>query len=143
MPSKWPEELERFIKTEEWTFAKTYAQTWPHEYLVKQRVDEDMFLDVVRHIRQHGHKAAFYRRQYTYFQQDGLVYWTMVPDEADPARYPVEDETIINRCPIESTYDYRLEHGTLPDQNAGLRLCEKRRRQATPSTDALDSTICD
>jgi len=118
MPSKWPEELERFIKTEEWTFAKTYAQTWPHEYLVKERVDEGMFMDMVRHIRKHGHKAAFYRREYTYFQQDDLVYWTMVPDEADPEWYPVEDETIINRCPIESTYDYRLEHGTLPEQNA-------------------------
>ena len=33
MSSKWPEELEKFIKTAEWTFAKTYAQTWPHEYL--------------------------------------------------------------------------------------------------------------
>ena len=47
MPSKWPEELERFIKTEKWTFAKTYAQTWPHEYLVKERVDEGMFLDII------------------------------------------------------------------------------------------------
>jgi len=81
-------------------------------------VDEGMFMDMVRHIRKHGHKAAFYRREYTYFQQDDLVYWTMVPDEADPEWYPVEDETIINRCPIESTYDYRLEHGTLPEQNA-------------------------
>ena len=47
MPSKLPEELERFIKTEEWTFAKTYAQTWPHEYLVKERVDEGMLLDII------------------------------------------------------------------------------------------------
>jgi hypothetical protein len=43
MSTKWPEELERFITTEEWIFAKTYAPTWPHEYLVKERVDEGMY----------------------------------------------------------------------------------------------------
>ncbi len=118
MSNRWPEEIERFIKSAEWTFAKTYAQTWPHEYLVKERVDEGMFLDIVRHIRKYGYTGPFYRQQYTYFQQDGLVYWTMVPPEDDPAWYPVEDETIINRCPAENTYEYRLEHGTLPEQNA-------------------------
>ncbi len=114
MSKKWPEALERFIKTEEWTYAKTYAQTWPHEYLVKERVDADMFLDMVRHIRRHGYKAAFYRREYTYFQQDDLVYWTMVPSEGDPKWYPVEKETIINRYPVENTYEYRLKNDTLP-----------------------------
>jgi hypothetical protein len=115
--TKWPEDLERFIKNTEWTFAKTYAQTWPHEYLVKERVDESMFLDMVRHIRQHGYKASFYRMEHTYFQQNGLVYWTMVPPEDDPKWYPVEKETIINRCPVENTYEYRLMHGTLPEQD--------------------------
>jgi len=68
----------------------------------------------VRYIRQHGYKAAFYRREYTYFQQDGMVYWTMVPPEGDPKWYPVEKETIINRCPVENTYEYRLRNDTLP-----------------------------
>jgi hypothetical protein len=113
--TNWPKDLDKFIHTAKWTYAKTYAHTWPHEYLVRERVDEKLFLDMVRHIRQYGYKAAFYRTQYTYFRQDGLVYWTMVPDKADPTWYPVEDEDIINRCPIESTYEYRLEHGTLPD----------------------------
>jgi len=66
MSTKWPEDLEQFIRTAEWTYAKTYAQTWPHEYLVKERVDEGMFLDMIRHIRKHGYKAAFYRREHTY-----------------------------------------------------------------------------
>ena len=47
MNNNWPQELQRFIKTQEWTFAKTYAQTWPHEYLDKERVDEGMFLDII------------------------------------------------------------------------------------------------
>ena len=84
--------------------------------LVKERVDEGMFLDMVRHIRKHCYKAAFYRSEYTYFQQDDLVYWTMVQPEGDPKWYPVEKETIINRCPVENTYEYRLKNDTLPYQ---------------------------
>ena len=88
--ANWPEDLEEFVRTAECPYVKTYAQTWPHEYLVKERVDDGMFLDMVRHIRQYGYKAASYRREYTYFQQEDLVYWTMVPAEGDPKWYPVE-----------------------------------------------------
>lgn len=76
---KWPEELDEFIASVEWVFAKTYAKRWPHEYIVRDR-----------------------------------VYWTMVPPADDPGWYPAWQETVINRCPTESTYEYRLEHGLLP-----------------------------
>ena len=33
-----PEDLRAFVDREPWTFAKTYAETWPHEYLVRDRV---------------------------------------------------------------------------------------------------------
>ena len=115
MSTRWPKEVELFINTTEWIFAKTYAETWPHEYLAKEQVDEHMFLAIVRHIRQHGYMAPFYRQQYKYFKQDGLIYWTMVPPKDDPKWYPVNEETIINRCPYENTYEYRLARGTLPD----------------------------
>jgi hypothetical protein len=39
--------------------------------------------------------------------EDGLVYWTMGA--------PIEETTIINRCPKEGTYEYRLKMGTLPE----------------------------
>jgi len=41
-----------------------------------------------------------------YFDESGLVYWTMGA--------PIEETIIINRCPKESTYEYRLKQGTLP-----------------------------
>jgi len=44
-----------------------------------------------------------------YFDEDGLVYWTMGA--------PIEETIIINRCPKESTYEYRLKQGTLPGDN--------------------------
>ena len=41
---KFPANLKAFVDGEAWTFAKTYADTWPHEYLVRDRVDEDPFV---------------------------------------------------------------------------------------------------
>jgi len=32
-----PENLKAFIEESEWIFAKTYAKTWPHEYIVQER----------------------------------------------------------------------------------------------------------
>ena len=100
-----PANLLEFVNTEEWTFAKTMPE-WPHEYLVRDRVDATLFKTLVRHIRRHGFEARFYDRTLTYFAQDGLLYWTMGA--------PVEQTTIINRCQEEESYENRLRSGTLP-----------------------------
>ncbi len=103
---KFSSELKGFINNSKWTFAKTYAATWPHHYIVRDRVDEDFFIQMVKHIRCFGYEGPFYEKKYIYFDEDGLVYWTMGA--------PVEETTIINRCPKEDTYEYRLKKGTLP-----------------------------
>ena len=54
MSTPWPGALEQFMNEVKWTFAKTYAETWPHEYIVKDRVDQDCFRKAVIHIREHG-----------------------------------------------------------------------------------------
>lgn len=41
-----PEQLKKFIAYQDWVFAKTYATTWPHEYIVQERVDNDLFLNL-------------------------------------------------------------------------------------------------
>lgn len=101
-----PPELKAFVDKNDWTFAKTYAQTWPHEYIVRSRVDDALFLSLVRYIRKHGYQGRFYKKRITYLDVDGMVYWTMGA--------PIEQTTIVNRCTKEQTYEYRLEHGTLP-----------------------------
>lgn len=101
-----PPDLLAFVNREKWTFAKTYAKTWPHEYIVRERVDEQLFVRLVEHIRAHGYQGRFYSKPITYFDEDGLTYWTM--GEA------IEKTTIINRCPKEGTYEERLKNGTLP-----------------------------
>ena len=101
-----PDALREFIDSAEWTFAKTMPE-WPHEYIVRRRVDENLFVQLVRHIRTNGYDAKFYRKHITYYDDGGLVYWTMGA--------PIEETTIINRCRKENSYEYRLLMGTLPE----------------------------
>jgi hypothetical protein len=79
---------------------------WPHEYLVRDRVDVELFVALVMHIREHGYLGHFYRREITYFDEGGLAYWTMGA--------PIEETTIINRCPKEDTFEERKRRGELP-----------------------------
>ena len=103
---RFPDEIKEFINNTQWIFAKTYADTWPHHYIVRDRVDEKLFVKTVQHIRRFGYEGRFYKMKITYFDEDGLVYWTMGA--------PIEETTIINRCTKENTYEYRLKMRTLP-----------------------------
>jgi len=99
-------QLEQFIAKTEWIFAKTYAKTWPHEYIVRDKVEEKLFLQFVGHIREHGYKGKFYKKDITYFDNKNMVYWTMGA--------PIKETTIINRCNKEQSYEYRLANNELP-----------------------------
>jgi len=100
-----PDNLQDFIMSCLWTFAKTMPE-WPHEYIVRGKVDEDIFMQLVQFIRANGYEGLFYRKTITYYDHNGLVYWTMGA--------PLEDTTIVNRCKKTETYQYRLHNGTLP-----------------------------
>jgi hypothetical protein len=104
-PNLFPEELRNFVSEEKWTYAKTMPQ-WPHEYIVRERVDENLFEQLVRHIRANGCEGAFYQETLIYLEEDGMLYWTMGA--------PVSETTIINRCRKENSYECRLRNGTLP-----------------------------
>jgi len=108
------EALHEFVAACTWTFAKTYASTWPHEYIVRGKVDEALFIQLVQHIRAHGYEGRFYAKPITYFDEDGLVYWTMGS--------PLEETIIVNRCREEQSYAYRLKNGTLPEAGNGAYL---------------------
>ena len=106
MPSRFPDDVRRFVDSAVWTFAKTYALTWPHEYVVRTPENASMILAIARHIFQHGVEGRFYSRIRKYHHEHGKVYWSM--DEAP------NDTTLINRCDESQTYEARLEAGTLP-----------------------------
>ncbi len=100
------EDLRRFVNDERWTYAKTMPE-WPHEYLVRERVDRDLFERTVKHIRSNGYEGRFYQKKITYYEEAGLVYWTMGA--------PLEETTIINRCRKEDSFESRSKNGTLPE----------------------------
>ena len=101
-----PPELQEFVVDQEWTYAKTMPK-WPHYYVVRERVDEVLFVELVNHIRNLGYEGKFYAKDITYFDEGGMTYWTMGA--------PVKETIIINRCNKQDTYEYRLRNGTLPE----------------------------
>ncbi len=107
-----PAELRTFVDEETWTFARTMPE-WPHEYIVRDHVDEELFECLVEHIRAHGYEGRFYQRVITYYEEAGLVYWTMGA--------PLPETIIINRCRKEDTYEERLKRGTLPESRVRTR----------------------
>lgn len=102
---EFPENIKNFLKCVTWTFAKTMPE-WPHEYIVRKNVNEDLFMQTVIHIRQNGYVGKFYENDIIYFEDDGLIYWTM--------GNPMDETTIINRTKKENSYENRSKNGTLP-----------------------------
>lgn len=79
---------------------------WPHDYIVKNDVNVQLFNELVRHIRKYGYEGMFYQKSITYFDHEGMVYWTMGAT--------IDNTTVINRCKNDATYEARLKMGTLP-----------------------------
>lgn len=85
--------IREFVSKYPWTFAKTYAEFAPHEYYVKDELDEygqAEFVWFVEYIRDNGFDCKFAGKEYTYFELDGHYYWTMGE--------PIEETIILNRC---------------------------------------------
>ena len=89
-----------FVADNNWIFAKTYADRAPHEYVVKDKLDDryrELFPELVIYIRENGFPAFFGNKEHVYLYYDKHYYWTMGD--------PVEDTVIINRCRYD---DYRI-----------------------------------
>jgi len=104
---KFTDDIIEFIETETWTFAKTMPE-WPHEYIVRERVDEQLFVKAVEQIREFGYEGKFYLTTIIYFDQEGFTYWTMGS--------PIEETIIINRTQKENSYEERLKNNALPNK---------------------------
>lgn len=104
-PPALPDDLRDFVDACAWTYASTTPE-WPHEYIVRNRVDDALFVRLVQHVRAHGYVGSFYTTPITYYDDRGRVYWTMGA--------PIDETIIINRCLVEDSYAYREAHGTLP-----------------------------
>jgi|GEM_PF-1865459 hypothetical protein len=110
-PAPLPDAVRRFVDSASWTFAKTYATTWPHEYIVRRPQNAEMLDALARHIFEHGVDGRFYTQVRKYHHENGKAYWSM--DDTP------ESTTLINRCNDEQTYEARLKGGTLPSKAGG------------------------
>ena len=95
-----------FLNNDKWILSKI-VPNWPHEYIVRDLVDDAIFFSFVEYIRALGAQGYFFSKKIKYLDDCGLVYWT--------TGTPVIETIIIYRCLREYTYDYRLANGTLPD----------------------------
>jgi hypothetical protein len=113
MPMPLPDDVRAFVESTRWTFAKTYAATWPHEYIVRTPENAEMMLALARHIFEHGVEGRFYSQVRKYHHEGGKVYWSM--DST------AEATDLVNRCDESQTYEARLANGTLPDRSQSRR----------------------
>jgi hypothetical protein len=110
MHTPFPDHVRNFVESTAWTFAKTYAGTWPHDYVVRTQENASMILALARHIFDHGTDGRFYSQVRRYHHEGGKVYWSM--DKTPDAT------TLVNRCDENQTYEARFANGTLPFSEA-------------------------
>ena len=68
-----PAHVREFVESAHWKFAKTYASTWPHEYVVRTPENAPMILALARHIFDHGVNGRFYAQVRKYHHEGGKV----------------------------------------------------------------------
>jgi hypothetical protein len=86
-------DFRNFINQFQWTFAKTYADKAPHEYIVLEKVGLEFkadFIKIAQFIMDNGFKAMYYTREGYYYRIEENYYWTMDKN--------VEDTNLINRA---------------------------------------------
>ena len=71
-------DIENIIENNRWTFAKTYAKSHPHEYIVRSKCssakDFDFLCDF---IKANGHYEYFFGKRGTYCSIGDFTYWIM------------------------------------------------------------------
>lgn len=88
-----------FVADSRWRFAKTYVESYPHEYTLLEGSDPSIFARAVRCIERHGVLEAFWRTSRKYLHVGGRKYWHMEDLVANPKAAP----TLINRSWLDVT----------------------------------------
>lgn len=83
------EHISEKIEKQSWKFAKTYAQTAPHEYIL-QEWNPELFKIICDLIGTSGYEEKFYNETFKYYNIGKFKYWRC--------------GNVLNRCPIENKY---------------------------------------
>ena len=83
-----------FVAGSSWRFAKTYVESYPHEYTLVQAGDSDRFQTAITCVERWGVVEKFWSSRRRYLYVDGRKYWHM----GNPTSEKPEDRpTLINR----------------------------------------------
>jgi hypothetical protein len=88
------DDFRQFGTDTRWRFAKTYVESYPHEYTLQQWLDADAFLRAIRCIERWGVTEHFWHTERKYLYLDERKYWHMGNAASD---IPDERPTLINR----------------------------------------------
>lgn len=78
-----------FVGDSRWRFAKTYVQSYPHEYTLREPSDHDNFRRAIDCIERYGAVEPFFNSRRKYLYLDDRKYWHMGnPSSVDPNDYP-------------------------------------------------------
>jgi len=75
--------IRKFVAEAKWIWAKTYAKTAPHWYVLNpaKNGEDDTAFKLLLFANQHcGYDRKFFRRTVPYFDLDGYTYWGGYPD---------------------------------------------------------------
>tara|TARA_R110002153_G_scaffold242851_2_gene398098 strand:- start:950 stop:1225 length:276 start_codon:yes stop_codon:yes gene_type:complete len=86
------EKLIGFLESADYRVAKSYAKTHPHSYTLRENWNDDLFVNVVKHMRKHSNWSKFFKMPVKYFYANGYRYWTM--------GYGLDQTKLINRVKI-------------------------------------------
>lgn len=103
------QEVEHWLDKQSWTFAESYAKTFPHWYISKNTIDDkESFVSIIKYIRRNGVVKHFHSKQYIYLEVGKYEYWDMGrPDRAT---------IILNKAIIEENKKYRYRKVNKEDE---------------------------
>ena len=95
-------EAEDWVQQQEWVWAKSYAESYPHFYTTRQLSEnENEFEDFIRLIRRKGILKSFWKKQYLYLPIGEYEYWEM--------GRPIRAVQVLNKGKIDDTRKFRLK----------------------------------
>jgi hypothetical protein len=114
-----------FVDLSRWKFAKTYVESYPHEYTLERPEAPESFRVGILCIERWGVIESFWRTERRYLYLDGRKYWHM----GDVNAVDAEDRpTLINRTWVDVS-GYREDAARLGYGGADLdRLVRKWNR---------------
>ena len=89
-----------FVAKSRWRFAKTYVESYPHEYTLQRGADADSFSRAILCIEHWGVSEPFWGVQRRYLYLDERKYWHMGNPSSEK---PDERPGLINRAWLDVT----------------------------------------